>query len=413
MEDRYYYIIERIYVFSVVLAMGLLFYANSDNIESPQGMVVSLGIGKAFYLPCGMALLLSFFIHSVDDKFENTVNALVVVALLSSLIHPPYGDNVLSWGLTRFIMGILCFRKLHVVNPEIVVKYFLWAAPVIILPHYILTNPFSYGPYRYGGFYGDPNFLALALNFLIAVCYMGIVRTDKKVEIIIGCISIVAAIPLIFVGVSRSGILGLVLIMFVIMMNLRKNNRKIYIILLILIIATSGTMMAKFSDTFDFVEARFSNDSESDKTSSEARIKGIEGCLTVLYNNPELIPLGIGVGNTVATISEYKLYGYKSGDLHSTFFSILYEMGIFGLVFYSLLYWYSYINLKYTRNYLLMALLFSSVLSLFTLPGSAFMPAWILLFFVSNIYLENDSADLYNAQFEEMTDDDYDIIEIQ
>ena len=391
MKDKNSIIIEKIYVGSVVLAMGLLFYANSDNFESPQGMALSLGIGKAFYLPCGIALLLSFFIHSVNDKFEKTVNALVVVAMLSSLIHPPYGNNVLSWGLTRFIMGILCFRKLHVVNPEIVIKYFLWAAPIIILPHYILTNPFSYGPYRYGGFYGDPNFLALALNFLITICYMGIVRTDKNIEKIVGCISIVAAIPLILVGVSRSGILGLVLIMIVIMMNLRKNNRKIYTLLLIVIIATSGTVATKFSDTFDFIEARFSNDSESDKTSSEIRMRGITGCLNVLSNRPELIPLGIGVGNTVATISEYQRYGYHSaGDLHSTFFSILYEMGILGLICYSLLYWYSYKNLKSRRNYLLISLLFSAALGLLTLPGSAFMPAWILLFFVSNIYLENE-----------------------
>lgn len=391
MKVRNSNIIEKIYVGSVVLAMGLLFYANADNFESPQGMTLSLGIGKSFYLPCGIALLLSFFIHSANDKFEKTVNALVVVALLSSLIHPPYGNNVLSWGLTRFIMGILCFRKLHVVNPEIVIKYFLWAAPIIILPHYILTNPFSYGPYRYGGFYGDPNFLSLALNFLISICYMGIVRTDKNIEKIVGCISIVAAIPLILVGVSRSGILGLVLIMIVIMMNLRKNNRKIYTLLLIVIIATSGTVATKFSDTFDFIEARFSNDSESDKTSSEIRMIGISGCLNVLSNRPELIPLGIGVGNTVATISEYQRYGYHSGgDLHSTFFSILYEMGILGLICYSLLYWYSYINLKSRRNYLLISLLFSAVLSLLTLPGSAFMPAWILLFFVSNIYLENN-----------------------
>lgn len=397
MKDSNSNIIQKIYVGSVVLAMGLLFYANSDNIESPQGMALSLGIGKAFYLPCGIALLLSFFIHSVNDKFEKTVNALVVVALLSSLIHPPFGNNVLSWGLTRFIMGILCFRKLHVVNPEIVMKYFLWAAPIIILPHYIFTNPLDYGPYRYAGFYGDPNFLALALNFLITVCYMRIVRTDKNIEKIVGCISIVAAIPLILVGVSRSGILGLVLIMFIIMMNLRKTNRKIYTLLLIIIIATSGAVATKFSDTFDFIETRFSNDSESDRTSSEARMRGIEGCLVVLSNRPELIPLGIGVGNTVATLSEYRQYGYHSGDLHSTFFSILYEMGILGLICYSLLYWYSYKNLRFRRNYLLIALLFSAALSLLTLPGSAFMPAWILLFFVSNINLENNSTNFYNA----------------
>lgn len=389
--------IEKIYILSVVLAMGLLFYANSDNIHGPEGIaVVSLGIGKAFYFPCGIALFTSFLIKSANDSFERSVNILVCVALLSSLIHPPHGSNYLAWGLTRFVMGLLCFRKLHVVDPNLVIKYFLWASPFIILPHYVLTNPFGYGAYRYAGFYGDPNFLALGLNFLISVCYLRIVRTDSKIEKAAGIMSIVGAIPLILVGISRGGILGLVMLLFIIAMNIRKNNKKVFIALVFIAIASSSTVAIKFADTFDFIEHRFSNESESDQVSTDVRMRGIMGCLTVLSNRPELIPLGIGVGNTTATMAEYKQYGYTNqADLHSTYFSVLYEMGILGLIFYLQLFWKAYKSLRQNKFYLLLCLLFADILSLLTLPGASFMPGWILLFFVSNIYLDDIKLDLY------------------
>lgn len=392
-------IIERIYIWAVVIAMGLLFYANSDNIQGPEGMaVVSLGIGKAFYFPCGVALLASFFIKSANDSFERSVKILVFVALMSSLIHPPHGSNYLAWGLTRFVMGLLCFRKLHVVDPNLVIKYFLWASPFIILPHYVLTNPFGYGAYRYAGFYGDPNFLALGLNFLISVCYLRIARTESKIEKIAGVISIVGAIPLILVGVSRGGILGLVMLLFMIALNIRKNNRKAFIALVFVAIASSGTIAIKFADTFDFIEHRFSNESESDQVSTDVRMRGIKGCLTVLSNRPELIPLGIGVGNTTATMAEYRQYGYTNqADLHSTYFSVLYEMGILGLFFYLQLFWKAYKSLRQKRFYLLLCLLFADMLSLLTLPGASFMPGWILLFFVSNINLDEINLDSYTV----------------
>ncbi len=381
---------EKIYIGAVVVAMGLLFYANSESIKSPEGAVVELGIGKAFYFPCGIALVLSFFIKSANDSFEKNVNILVAVALMSSLFHPPHGSNYLTWGLTRFVMGLLCFRKLHVVNPAIVIKYFLWASPIIVLPHYVLTNPFGYGAYRYAGFYGDPNFLALGLNFLIAVTYMQVARTESRIEKIIGCISIIAAIPLILVGVSRGGILGLIMIMSVIALNVRKRSKKFFYVLAFATLASSGTMAVRFSDTFAFIEHRFSNESESDQVSTDVRMRGIKGCLTVLSNKPELIPFGIGVGNTMATMAEYRQYGYvHQADLHSTYFSVLYEMGIFGLFFYLTLFWKAYKSLRHKRFYLLLCLLCADMLSLLTLPGASFMPGWILLFFVSNIYLDD------------------------
>ena len=137
--------------------------------------------------------------------------------------------------------------------------------------------------------------------------------------------------------------------------------------------------------TISRVEDRFLGNSTSDKVGTMARLDGIESVINVFKNKPELIPFGIGLGNTYNTIGVYREYGYfATVVVHNTFFSILYELGIIGLVLYLLVYLSAFKNLYKKRDYLMMGVLLSAIISLSTLPGTAFMPGWILLFFVSN-----------------------------
>ena len=227
---------ERLYCISVILAFGLLFYANADLIEAPDGTVAHLGIGKAFYFPCGIALVGSYFIRKKKDWLDKVLIVLVFTAILSSLIHPPISGKFFSWTVTRFVLAILCFKDIRNIDPVYFTKAVSIAAPFIIFPHYILSNPFSYGDYRYGGFYGDPNFLALALNFIIALCYITF-RREQRIIIKICCISsIIGAIPLILLGMSRGGVLGLIILFAAMMYYIYKRKRSNVVIMLILFI---------------------------------------------------------------------------------------------------------------------------------------------------------------------------------
>ncbi len=105
----------------------------------------------------------------------------------------------------------------------------------------------------------------------------------------------------------------------------------------------------------------------------------------VLSNRPELIPFGIGLGNTVSHLDEYEKYGYAYTQvIHNTYVSILYEAGLFACLLYLSLYVSVYKRLKKRKLYFLIGLFISAFISLFTLPGYAFMPGWILLFFLCN-----------------------------
>lgn len=376
--------IEKLYIACVVLAMGLLFYANAEDQWTPDGVKIQLGIGKAFYGPCAVALLASLRIKRGYDKFDKIINALVVIGLISSFLHPPLNPNVMSWMIVRFLFGIYCFRAVRYVDTATLIKYFAIASPIIVLPHYIVSNPFAWGAMRYGGLYGDPNYLAMSLNFLNVLCYLYIKDGSSKLIKIGASVSILATIPLIMLGMSRGGLIGLGATLFFILRDVKKVSKTYYYTLLIAGALASTPFLSRMADTVENIATRFSSDSETDVRSSELRIEGIESGFRVLGNLPYLIPFGIGVGNTEETMEQYKPYGYTTYVIiHSTPFAVLYEFGIFGFIVYLyLLYWVAR-QLYRNKLWLFLGLLGAASLNILTLQAIAFMPFWIMMFFLS------------------------------
>ena len=365
--------------------MALLFFANADKQHYYDGSEVSLGIGKAFYVPCGIALLCSFFIKKRDKTIEYRLYWLIGVVLFSSLLHPPSINKILELTLVRFIFGVLCFKSLKDINPMHFVKYVAIISPFIIIPHYILTNPFGFGDWRYGGFYGDANFLAFALNIVIALCYLAFKKTKDIVLKIVCVISIIGAVPLIMVGMSRGGILGLICVFIAILGDIWKRNKKVIAYLSLIAVLGSGVFIEKFADIIDSIEMRFSGERESDRNGANNRWIGVTSAANVLSNRPELIPFGIGLGNTMRDIEEYEKYGYASTYIvHNTYISILYEAGLFAFILYLSLYVSVFKRLRSKKLYFLIGLFFAAFISFFTLPGLVFMPGWILLLLLCN-----------------------------
>lgn len=378
-------VIERLYCLFVVLAFGLLFYANAEAQEAPTGAVYNLGIGKAFYIPCGLALVCSFFLGIKRDWLDKVLYCLIFVAILSTCFHPPLSGTFLTWTVTRFVMAILCFKSVRDVDPVLLAKVAAVFSPLIVFPHYFLSDPFSYGNIRYGGFYGDPNFLALSLSFLIALCYKTS-REERGILIkVLSISSIVGAVPLIILGVSRGGIIGLFIIILFILIDTFKRNKRGVFFLVVVIVFAGGVLSTRMSDTLDLVELRYQAETESDQIGAKARIEGVGNAFRVLSKRPALIPLGIGLGNTYDTIAQYRDDGFRSSYvIHNTYISLLYEIGVIGFLLYLLIFYYAFKQLLQKRDYLLIGLLLSAIVSLVTLPGTAFMPGWILLFFLTN-----------------------------
>ena len=153
----------------------------------------------------------------------------------------------------------------------------------------------------------------------------------------------------------------------------------------IVLIIVGGYFSKKTSETIDLIESRYQAESEADRIGVRARIEGVQSAFRVLSNRPELIPFGIGLGNTYDTRAEYRDDGFRSSYvIHNTYVSLLYELGLIGLILYLMIYFHAFGQLFRQRSLLLLGILLSAIVSLFTLPGAAFMPGWILLFFMTN-----------------------------
>lgn len=388
---------ELVYSISVVLAFCLLFFANSENDIYTVGTVEKLNIGKAFYYPCGVALISTFFMPLRKDRTGSILFGMLVLACVSSIIHPPMNDNIMSWTLTRFVLGILCFKNIANVNPYVIAKLVAWFSPIVVALHYIYSDPFGFGMERYGGFYGDSNFLALGLIVIIVMCCITFRRDNNIVMRIIYVLSIIGAIPLIFVGRSRSGLIGIVMIVFFFLYEMKRKSKWIMLVIALIIVVLLYSLYIRYFDLFDYAFTRFSSDSQTDVVSTQLRLEQIRGVFNVLLNKPQLLPFGIGIGNTIDAMNYYAQYGFFVGyDVHNTFISLLYEGGALTLGLYVFLYYCVAKKLYTTRDYFLISLFFTLILSLSTLPGVAFMPGWITLFFLCNekLYMKGDPQNL-------------------
>lgn len=378
--------IENIYIIAVITAFSLLFFSNADQMEGIQTIPIISSLNKAFYLPCGIALLCSIFMEKPKlDKIGYSINVLLFFLILACLIHPPYTFSILSWSLTRIIFGILCFKDIRHISLKKFVTILTYFSPFIVFAHYYFVDPFSYGLYRFGGFYGDANYLALAFNFLILCSYYAIKINENIITKIAGIITILGSIPLIMLGISRGGIIGMVLLIVGIMYDISRTNKSATVIILFTFILSYGTLRTIFSDEIRNIEIRFSGENVSDEYSTKIRIYQIEGIFTVFNNRPGLIPFGIGTENGLIAYEMYGNDGYYSRHvIHNTFFKVLFEAGIFAFITYLYLLFCALMVIIRQRAFLHIAFFLSLIITASTVPCIAFMPYWIAFFFITS-----------------------------
>ena len=378
--------IEYIYITAVIAAFSLLFFSNANQIEGLESIPIISKLNKAFYLPCGIALLCSIFMEKPAlDRIAYCINVLILLLLFACLIHPPYTFNILSWGITRIIMGVLCFKDIRHISLKKFVTILTYFSPFIVFAHYYFVDPFSYGLYRFGGFYGDANYLALAFNFLILCSYYAIKINKNLITKIIGIITILGSIPLIMLGISRGGIIGMGFLIIGILYDMFRTNKRATVIVFFAFILSYGTLRVIFTDNIHNIEARFSGEAASDEAGAMIRVYQIDGIFTVFNNRPELILFGIGTENGMKAYELYGTDGYYSHHvIHNTFFRILFEGGIFAFITYLYLLFCALMVIIRQRAFLHIAFFLSLIITVSTVPCIAFMPYWIAFFFLTS-----------------------------
>ena len=305
----------KLYLTFALLSLVLFYYAHADFLPD-----------KFFYVPCAGALISGLFFRFHNDWVDYCLLFFVFFSFMSDLLNQTFPHSLIS-AFLRQTLGILCFSKLRHFDSKVLIKYFSRISPVIVVSYYVFSNPLGGYVYdRYGGFSGDPNYLAISLTLLIAMNLLYIHQAETtKIWKAISVVSIIGTIPLFLVGQSRAGIIALCVMLMFYFVYLYKYHKGLSIVLCGIVLLMSGSVYYHFQKTFNAVNQRFNDISEGG-----GRTVQIYGVADVYSKHPLYVITGIGIDNSPLQFEEFRI---KSNYIiHDTYLDVLFGQGIVTLI---------------------------------------------------------------------------------
>ena len=367
-----------LYVFFAAASLIMFYYAHAEW----------LPVEKAFYVPCAITLLCSFFVKRKWDKIDRILTVFVIFVALSDVLTGIYPKGISS-PLVRISLGIFCFNKIRKVDLYGAITVIAKLSPIIMVTYYVFANPLTYVSWvRYGGFSGDPNYLAISLELLIVLNLIFIHRKETgMLWRVLSVASIISTLPLFLVGQSRMGLISLVVLFLFYLSFLYKNSKRNFMILAV----TGGVLLVagfgSYSYMLDGVERRFNGNGSSrgatDMIKGDPRMDQIIATVRVFEKNPSYVFSGIGVDNNPIEIQDYKQIA--SNPVHNTFIGTLFQEGIFALCAFVWLFVMTFLMIvKRPDKLLYLGLFFGLLLNISSVPSTSYLTFWWSLFFLQN-----------------------------
>lgn len=205
----------------------------------------------------------------------------------------------------------------------------------ICIEIYIAIYAFTHAGYGPGNYFEDENDLALYLNMWLPFCYFLFLAHKSLIKKIVCLTGLIIGILSIIVSFSRGGFLGLIAIGAVVWFF---STRKIITLFVIIILA--GLMFLFAGEKY---WAEISTSTNTEEGTGKERIESWKSGWRMFLDNP----LGVGGNNFIVRFHEYQTNYFKRGmwgrAAHSLWFTLIPELGIFGIyIYFSLLYY----NLK-------------------------------------------------------------------
>lgn len=255
--------------------------------------------------PSGSKVIFLFIIYTV----------LVNLAwLMLSNFETSYIMSIFYWIFNFFLFLLLLNLKVEQIDPflKILLKCIFLSYVLEVILWSLGFGGYSFSP-RYNGFFNDPNQMAF---WVLSTSSIYLYLSKKKINNIT---IYFLALFLIVLTLSRSAMLGFVLLTLGLIFNQKGSVlRKILLSLVSLIIAVIIVVILNSYGVFDDVIARILLGlSEKDE---QAEGRGFD----IVFNHPEYLVLGAGQGN-------YSLYSPTGNEIHSTWLGIFFYYGIFGL----------------------------------------------------------------------------------
>jgi len=372
------HIASSLYVFFAATSLIMFYYAHAEW----------LPVEKAFYVPCAITLLCSFFVKSKWDNIDRILAVFVVFVALSDVLTGIYPKGISS-PLIRISLGVFCFNKIRKVDLYHTITVIAKLSPAIMVTYYVFANPLTYvGWVRYGGFSGDPNYLAISLELLIVLNMIFIHRKETGMFWrVLSIASIIATLPLFLVGQSRMGLISLAVLFLFYLIFLYKKSKRSF---MVLAVAGSALLVAgygSYSYMLDGVERRFtkhiSSRSSGGLIQNDPRVGQIKATFRVFERNPSYVFSGIGADHNPEEIQDYKQIA--DNPVHNTFFGILLQEGIFALSAFLVLLVVTFRQIvQRPDKSLYLGLYLSLLLNISSVPSTSYLTFWWSLFFLHN-----------------------------
>lgn len=342
---------------------------------------------KLFYIPCAISLAIAFVCPNYwnwkkEDKYFTYF--LIFTVINSSLQDDPRWQHIYSC-----ILGFLIFRYIRDVDYKKCLTILFYATPFVVAIHYLYSNPFlGLAGFRYGGFQGDPNCFAMAMNVLVYSSGYVLNNDPRKYAKIVSIGNLVGLIALIMATQSRAGLVIAGILLLVNIWNMITGSKGLTFFVACLGLVAMLFVGNRFNETFERSFSRFGNDAtEGDVASANHRFEEIPESYNLLINNPLYMPFGIGFSQT--EFAKGKFEGYiHNGRSHNTYCAVLMEEGVVGfLLFIAMLVRIgkkAYFKRRTANGNAKLALYTCMVFFIFTIFSLPFLPFWFSIYLANN-----------------------------
>jgi len=292
-----------------------------------------------------MILILAGFVlfngSFLKPQDKQTKLILAFIALLAAYV-PFARNNFFAYRATKdmffylpFILStIICVNSIRQLKKMIFVCIFVMI--------YVACYSLKYKGAGSGNYFQDENDLGMYMNMWIPFCYFLFVAEKGKLKKLIYGLGLTTGIASIVVSSSRGGFVGLVCVFLAVWLF---SRRKVISLIILCILGISIYFLAP--ETY-WKRMETIKDTNSG-TALERRLSWKAAWDMFLDN-----PLGVGGNNFPARFPEYQSSEHKRGMwgrvAHSLWFTLISELGIFGIIIYSLLLYYNIKDILYLKG---------------------------------------------------------------
>ena len=298
----------------------------------PQDILPIGFIRPAMFIILVLGLFVLFDGKFLNPKDKQTKLIWAFIALTA--VYVPFArNNFFAYTTTKTMVMYVPFilSTIACVNSIRRLRSMIFVSVCIMI--YVSCYGLFYKGVGSGNYFADENDLGLYMNMWIPFCYFLFAAEKKKVRKVVYATGLLTGIAAIVVSSSRGGFIGLVCVFFVIWLF---SPRKVISLFVVCLLAAAVVFVApeKYWTKMETIQ-------ETSKGTAHERILSWQAAWDMFLDNP----LGVGGNNFQVKFPEYQSSEFKRGMwgrvAHSLWFTLIPELGVLGVIIYTLLLYYN------------------------------------------------------------------------